>query len=188
MTWPRRSEGPPVNGTRTRRRMRRMGRVPICQVPDTSRPAKGHKTSPYLLRGLQVARPNPVWCAGIPYIPRKRGFLYLVAIMDWHSRKVLAGRLSNIEPWSAIGSRTMARGGRRLRRGAERGHPPVRRTGYHEHRPRIAVHVVCRDRPAETGRPPSLNGRQGARHRHPSGIPSDQWPSCPRSSSASGGP
>jgi hypothetical protein len=57
----------------------------------------------------------------------RKGFLYLVAIMDWFTRKVLAWRISNIEPWSATGSRTMARGGRVLRRGAERGHPQVRR-------------------------------------------------------------
>ena len=57
--------------------------------------AKGHKIYPYLLRGLQVDRPNQVWCADITYIPMRRGFLYLVAIMDWHTRKVLAWRISN---------------------------------------------------------------------------------------------
>ena len=60
-----------------------------------SRPAKGHKTYPYLLGGLRVERPNQVWCADITYIPMRHGFLYLVAIMDWHTRKVLAWRISN---------------------------------------------------------------------------------------------
>jgi putative transposase len=60
-----------------------------------SKPAKGHKTYPYLLGGLRVERPNQVWCADITYIPMRRGFLYLVAIMDWYTRKVLAWRLSN---------------------------------------------------------------------------------------------
>ena len=54
-----------------------------------------HKIYPYLLRGLRINRPNQVWCVDITYVPMKRGFLYLVAIMDWHSRAVLAWRLSN---------------------------------------------------------------------------------------------
>jgi putative transposase len=100
MTWHLRNEGHLVNEKRIRRLMRLMGLMPIYQVPNTSKPAKGHKTYPYLLRGLRVERPGQVWCADITYIPMKRGFLYLVAIMDWHSRKVLAWRISNIEPWS----------------------------------------------------------------------------------------
>ena len=69
--------------------------MPIYQKPNTSRPAKGHKTYPYLLRGLRVERPNQVWCSDITYLPMRRGFLYLVAIMDWHNRKVLSWRISN---------------------------------------------------------------------------------------------
>ena len=61
----------------------------------TSKAAKGHKIYPYLLRGLRVDRPNQVWCADITYLPMRRGFLYLVAIMDWYTRKVLAWRISN---------------------------------------------------------------------------------------------
>ena len=60
-----------------------------------SKPAKGHKTYPYLLGGLRIGRPNQVWCADITYIPMRKGFLYLVAIMDWFTRKVLAWRISN---------------------------------------------------------------------------------------------
>ena len=69
--------------------------VPIYQEPDTSKRHPQHKVWPYLLRGLPITRPNQVWCADITYIKMRRGFLYLFAIMDWHSRKVLSWRLSN---------------------------------------------------------------------------------------------
>ncbi len=95
MTWHLRNEGHPVNQKRIRRLMRLMGLMPIYQKPNTSRPAKGHKTYPYLLRDIRFDRPNQVRCADITYLPMRRGFLYLVAIMDWHTRKVLAWRLSN---------------------------------------------------------------------------------------------
>jgi len=95
MTWHLRNDGHLVNEKRIRRLMRLMGLMPIYQKPNTSRPAKGHKIYPYLLRGLRVGRPNQVWCADITYLPMRRGFLYLVAIMDWHTRKVLAWRISN---------------------------------------------------------------------------------------------
>ena len=97
MTWHLRNEGHRVNEKRIRRLMRLMGLMPIYQAPNTSKPAKGQKTYPYLRRGLRVERPNQVWCADITYIPMKRGFLYLVAIMDWHTRKVLAWRISNTQ-------------------------------------------------------------------------------------------
>ena len=84
-----------VNVKRVRRLMRLMGLMPIYQKPRTSIPTPGHKIYPYLLRGVTVDRPNQVWCADITYIPLARGFLYLVAIMDWSSRTVLAWRLSN---------------------------------------------------------------------------------------------
>jgi putative transposase len=95
MTWHLQGEGHTVNVKRIRRLMRLMNLMPIYQKPDTSAPAKGHKTYPYLLRGLRIDRPNQVWCADITYIPMRRGFLYLVAIMDWSTRKVLSWRLSN---------------------------------------------------------------------------------------------
>ncbi|WP_252930089.1 IS3 family transposase [Paracoccus sp. 08] len=95
MTWHLRNEGHKVNEKRIRRLMRLMGLMPIYQKPNTSRPAKGHKIYPYLLRGLRVERPNQVWCVDITYLPMRRGFLYLVAIMDWHTRMVLAWRISN---------------------------------------------------------------------------------------------
>ena len=95
MTWHLRNEGHLVNEKRIRRLMRLMGLMPIYQKPNTSKAAKGHKIYPYLLRGLRVDRPNQVWAADITYLPMRRGFLYLVAIMDWHTRKVLAWRISN---------------------------------------------------------------------------------------------
>lgn len=95
MTWHLRNDRHLVNEKRIRRLMRLMGLMPIYQKPNTSRPGRGHKTYPYLLRGLRVDRPNQVWCSDITYLPMRRGFLYLVAIMDWHTRKVLAWRISN---------------------------------------------------------------------------------------------
>lgn len=80
---------------RVRRLMRLMRLVPIFQTPNTSKNHPQHKIWPYLLKGLAINRPNQVWCVDISYIPMRRGFLYLVAIMDWFSRKVLAWRLSN---------------------------------------------------------------------------------------------
>ena len=95
MTWHLRAQGHLVNIKRVRRLMRLMGLMAICRQPRTSVPAKGHKLYPYLLRAMRIDRPNQMWCTDITYIPLAKGFLYLVAIMDWWSRKVLAWRLSN---------------------------------------------------------------------------------------------
>ena len=84
-----------VGRRRIQRLMRKMGLSAVYQKPRTTIPHPEHKIYPYLLRGLRVDRPNQVWCTDITYIPMKRGFLYLVAIMDWHSRAVLSWRLSN---------------------------------------------------------------------------------------------
>ena len=84
-----------VNRKRVQRLMRVMGIEALVPRPGTSKPAPGHKIYPYLLRGLAIAEPNHVWAADITYIPMARGFLYLVAIIDWASRAVLAWRLSN---------------------------------------------------------------------------------------------
>ena len=86
--------GCPVNRKRVRRLMRVMGLEVIYQKPNTSRRHPDHTIYPYLLRGLVIDRPNQVWCADITYIPMARGFVYLVAVMDWFSRRVLAWRLS----------------------------------------------------------------------------------------------
>lgn len=88
-------DGVIVNRKRVQRLMRLMGIMALYPKTRTTRPAPGHRIYPYLLRGLTIDRPNQVWCADITYIPMARGFLYLVAVMDWYSRKVLAWRLSN---------------------------------------------------------------------------------------------
>jgi putative transposase len=84
-----------VNRKRVRRLMRLMGLRAIYRRPRTSKPAPGHRIYPYLLGGMKITRPNQVWAADITYIPMARGFLYLVAIIDWYSRCVLSWRLSN---------------------------------------------------------------------------------------------
>jgi putative transposase len=90
-----RRDGHEVGRKRVRRLMTRMGLAPIYQRPRTTVPHPEHRIYPYLLRDLVVNRPNQVWCADITYIPMRRGFLYLVAVMDWATRKVLAWRVSN---------------------------------------------------------------------------------------------
>jgi len=84
-----------INRKRVRRLMRIMGLKAIYRRPRTSQPAPGNKIYPYLLGGMKIRQPNQVWAADITYIPMARGFLYLVAIIDWYSRYVLSWRLSN---------------------------------------------------------------------------------------------
>ena len=74
--------------------MRRMGIEALYRRPHTSKPAPGHKIYPYLLRGLAITRPNQVWAMDITYIPMARGFVYLAAVVDWFSRRVLSWRVS----------------------------------------------------------------------------------------------
>ena len=88
-------DGVGVGRHRVRRLMRLMGLEAIYQAPKTSAPHPAHRIYPYLLRNVTIDRPDQVWCADITYIPIGRGFLYLVAVMDWASRAVLAWRLSN---------------------------------------------------------------------------------------------
>jgi putative transposase len=95
MTAMLRAEGVNVNRKRVQRLMRRMGIAALGPKPRTTKPAPGHKIYPYLLRDMTIDRANHVWAADITYIPIGRGFLYLVAIIDWASRAVLAWRLSN---------------------------------------------------------------------------------------------
>ena len=84
-----------ANRKRVQRLMRLMGLEAIYPKRRTTRPAAGHKIYPYLLRNLEILRPDHVWSTDITYVPLRRGFLYLVAVMDWFSRHVLAWRLSN---------------------------------------------------------------------------------------------
>ena len=90
-----RLEGVRIGRRRASRLMRLMGLQAICRAPRTSDPHPEQRVYPYLLKGMSINRSNQVWCADITYIPVRRGFLYLVAIMDWASRHVLAWRLSN---------------------------------------------------------------------------------------------
>ena len=88
-------QGRAINRKRVQRLMRAMGIVALVPRPGTSKPAPGHKIYPYLLRGVAITEPNHVWATDITYIPMEHGFLYLVAVIDWASRAVLAWRLSN---------------------------------------------------------------------------------------------
>jgi putative transposase len=90
-----RRQGERVNRKRVQRLMRQMGLSAVAPGPYTSRPHPLHAKYPYLLRGLTIQRPNQVWATDITYVPMAKGFMYLAAIMDWRSRRVLAWRVSN---------------------------------------------------------------------------------------------
>ena len=89
-----RRQGYKVNRKRVQRLMRLMGLKSVAPSPNTSKAAPGHKVYPYLLRGLDINRPNQVWCTDITYVRLPKGFVYLVAVMDWYSRKVLSWEVS----------------------------------------------------------------------------------------------
>jgi putative transposase len=93
-TW-RRGEGPAVNRKRVQRLMRLMGLEAVYPKPRLSVGGSGHKVYPYLLRNVAIERVNQVWSTDITYVPMPNGFMYLTAVMDWHSRYVLSWRLSN---------------------------------------------------------------------------------------------
>jgi len=105
-------EGLVVNRERVMRLLQVMGIEAIYQKPKTSEPAKGHRIYPYLLKDLDISGPDQVWCSDITYIPLQQGFMYLVAVMDWWSRYVLAWEVSNtmdsdfcVRPWErALGT------------------------------------------------------------------------------------
>ncbi len=84
-----------INRKRVQRLMRKMGIEAIYPRPKTSKAHPEHRIYPYLLKGVEINEPNMVWAADITYIPMRRGFMYLVAVMDWYSRKVLSWRVSN---------------------------------------------------------------------------------------------
>ena len=148
---PRKPEdGNAVNEKRIRRLMRLTRLMPIYQKPNTSKPAKGYKTCPYLLGGLRVERPNQVWCADITYLPMRKGFLYLVAIMDWFTRKVPAWRISNtLEADFCVEA---------LNEAIHRfGPPEIMNTDQGSQ----FTSFVRTDRPTDAGRYPDLDGWQG---------------------------
>ncbi len=89
-----RAGGEAINRKRVQRLMRLMGLEALAPKPKTSEPHPEHVSYPYLLKGLEISRPNQVWAADITYVPMHRGFLYLIAIMDWYSRRVMSWRVS----------------------------------------------------------------------------------------------
>ena len=89
------TRGHVVNRKRVQRLMRQMGLRALYPKPHTSHPKQGHKIYPYKLSGLSIERPNQVWAADICYLPMAKGFMYLMAIIDWYSRRVLSWRVSN---------------------------------------------------------------------------------------------
>lgn len=95
MTWALEQAGQAVNRKRVRRLMQRMGIAALYPRPKTTHRNAAHRVYPYLLRDIRVDRPNQVWGSDITYVPLSAGFLYLVAVMDWHSRHVVSWRLSN---------------------------------------------------------------------------------------------
>ena len=147
MTAMLRAEGSPVNRKRVQRLMRLMGIAALGPKPSTTKPAPGHKIYPYLLRNMTIERANHVWAADITYIPIGRGFLYLVAVIDWASRAVLAWRLSNTMDVSFCLS--AARGGA----------GEVRPAGDLQHRPGLAIHLGRLHRRARPSRGRDLHGR-----------------------------
>ena len=90
-----RQRGYSVNRKRVQRWIRQMSLRVVYPKPRTSQPGQGHKIYPYLLKGLTIDRPNQVWASDICYVPMAKGFMYLTIILDWYSRRVLAGRISN---------------------------------------------------------------------------------------------
>jgi transposase InsO family protein len=144
-----RRQGWCVGRHRVRRLMTEIGLAPIYQHPKTSEPHPQHKVYPYLLRHLTIDRPNQVWCADVTYIQMRRGFLYLVAIMDWASRK---------GPCLAV----IEHDGRRvLRCCAGGGHRSLWQARDLQHRPGLAVHQLRVHQHAARRRHPNLDGWSG---------------------------
>ena len=126
--------------------MKRMGIEALYRRPRTTKPEPGHKVYPYLLRGMEIVRPNEVWAMDITYIPMAKGFVYLAAVLDWFSRRVLSWRLSiTMEASFCVAALEEAL--------ARHGKPEIFKTGS-----RLSVHRCC------------LHRRSGGeRHRHQHG-------------------
>ena len=144
-------EGRCVSRKRVQRLMRIMGLRAIYRSPRTSLPAPAHRVYPYLLRNAKITRPNQAWAADITYLPMARGFLYLVAIMDWHSRYVVAWRLSNTLD--------------RLLRRCLAGGAGARPAGDLQHRPGQPVYQPGVHPGAAGTRGEDQHGREGPVHR-----------------------
>jgi putative transposase len=154
-----RREGYVVGRKRVRRLMAKMGLAPIYQRPRTSIPHPEHRVFPYLLRDAVLDRPNQVWCADITDLPMRRGFLYLVAVMDWAARKVLAWRVSNtldVEFCLEALEEALARFGRPAIVNSERQRATGSSAGASPGQP---VHLAALHRRAAGGRGAHLDGR-----------------------------
>jgi putative transposase len=146
MTFDLNEEGRGVNRKRVQRLMRLMGIEGLVPRPGTSKAAPGNKIYPYLLRGVSIIEPNHVWASDITYIPMASGFLYLVAIIDWASRAVLAWRLSNTMD-SAFCVEALEEALQKIRQAADI-----------QHRPRRAIHQRGVHRKAGGGEDRDLDG------------------------------
>ena len=164
------NHGHQVNRKRVRRLMQLIGLEAIYRRPNTSKPNPGHKVYPYLLRGLEINRVNQVWATDITYIPMARGFLYLVAIMDWHSRYVLAWRLSNtLEVDFCVAA---------LEEALSKGRPQIFNTdqGSQVHQRGLHQHAAGASRSSEHGRQGPVHGQRlrgtaVAQHQVRGGVP-----------------
>ena len=156
MTFELNKEGPPgVNRKRVRRLMRVMGIEALVPRPGTSKAAPGHKIYPYLLRGLKIVEPNHVWAADVTYIPMAYGFLYLVAIIDWASRAVLAWRRCRT-PTMRASARRRGGGAASVRKAGDFQY----RSGRHFHRRGFHQQACDGRRRDFDGRTRPLHGRQ----------------------------
>jgi putative transposase len=141
-----RGEGIAIGRERVVSMMQRMGIEALYRRPNTSKPAVGHKIYPYLLRGLDVVRPNQVWAMDITYIPMARGFVYLTAVLDWFSRRVLSWRVSiTLEVEFCLDAVEEAR--------------QARPAGDFQHRPGQPIHQRRLHRPAAWERHRDQHGR-----------------------------
>ena len=139
-----RAEGVEIGRHRVITMMLRMGIEALYRRPNTSNPAPGQKIHPYLLRGLAVERPNQVWAMDISYIPMARGFVYLAAIIDWFSRRVLSWRLSITMEVDFAAPRCPSG----LPRSSRGGVGEVSQARHLQHRPGFAIHQRRLHQPA----------------------------------------
>ena len=143
------AEGCKIGRRHVKTLMQRMGIEALYRRPRTTKPEPGHKIYPYLLRGMEVTRPNQVWAMDITYIPMARGFVYLAVVLDWFSRRVLSWRLS-ITMEAAFCVETL-----------EDALAQSRQAGHLQHRPGLAVHRLGLHRRARQQRHCDQHGRQG---------------------------
>ena len=143
-----RQEGYKVGRKHVATLMKRMGIEALYRKPRTTKRHPGHKVYPYLLRNLPVTRANQVWAMGLPTFPMARGFVYLAAVVDWFTRRVLSWKISTTMDALLSG-------------GGGGGHGELRHPGRHEHRPGQPVHQPGFYRPAQGERYPHQHGWQG---------------------------